>query len=114
MSEEFGSGIFLDDQFDLSIDSTGDIQSTTGVDELQKDLAFQMVISMQQFRGSPPSGNLKAKISNTASQVVLGDSRINSVVRDSFTIEFSDNRESIDIRFDVRTETGQQTLVFNI
>lgn len=114
MTGQFGSGVFLDEQFDFSIDPTGDLQMSEGVNELQKDIAFQMVISMQQFLGSSPSGNLEAKISNTATNVVLGDPRINSVVQNSFDIQFSDNRESISIKFDVRTEDGQQTLIFNI
>jgi len=37
---DYGAGIELTQDLDLRIDSTGDISSVDGVDELEKDLAF--------------------------------------------------------------------------
>jgi len=40
---DYGAGIELTQDLDLRIDSTGDISSVDGVDELEKDLAFQLI-----------------------------------------------------------------------
>lgn len=111
---ENNAGIYLDGQFDFSIDSTGDIQAVYGSDELQKDLAFQMVLGLSQYLGTAPSGNLNAKVAGTAEAIATGDSRINSVVPNSFDVEFNSKRSSIDIEMRVITEIGERRLVFDV
>lgn len=110
----FGSGPALDRQLDLVVNPTGDLKKEEGIDELKKDLAIQMMISLSTFLGRPPSGNLQAKISNTVKRVALDDERINSVVEGSVDVSFSDDRKEIDVSLSVRTQNGPQTLIFNI
>jgi len=114
MADEFGSGIFLDDQFDFSVNSTGDLKTRSGLDELQKDLAFNMVINLNQYRGQPPTGNLKEKVAATAKSVAEADSRIDFVLSGQTQVSFSDNREQITLKMTAQVEDTQQSLIFDI
>jgi hypothetical protein len=114
MANEFGDGIFLDEALDFSIDPTGDIQAARGVEELEKDLSVQMIAGLDQYLGSPPSGNLRAKVLNTATNIATADPRVLSVVADSSAISFSRNRQKLNVKLLVRTVSGQQELIFNI
>lgn len=114
MVEELGAGIHLDEQFDFAVDPTGDLKTESGVDELQKDLAFQMAISLGEYVGHPPTGNLEAKIVGRAKRVAEADDRVSSVRDDLTEVSFGPKRESISLKIDVITEDGQQDLVFNI
>lgn len=114
MVKEFGSGVFLDEQLDFSIDSTGDIQSTNGVEELEKDLSVQMLIGLKQYTGSPPSGNLRAKVKNTARNIAIADARVLSINSGGVEISFSRDRKQINIKMVVQTTNAEQELVFSV
>lgn len=114
MVDDFGSGIHLDQKLDFSVDSTGDLKTDSGVSELQKDLAFQMILNLGRYIGQPPSGNLKAKVAGTARRVATVDSRVRSVNEDKTRVLFSDDREEITVELTVRTDEGEQTLVFEV
>lgn len=114
MATDFGSGIHLDELFDFSVDPAGDIQADRGLNELQKDLAFQMVINLDQYRGQPPSGNLGAKVLATARRVAESDARIDSIDEEASTVSFSDDREEITLKMIVQTRDGEQELVFEV
>lgn len=114
MTDPFGSGIHLDEQFDFSVDPTGDLQTDNGVDELQKDLAFQMVISLTKYIGQPPSGNLKAKVAGTAKRVAEVDSRVKFVDSAKTKVSFGPKREEITVKMVVQSREGQQNLIFDV
>ena len=114
MSDDFGAGIALDEQFDFTVDSTGDIDSTSGVEELQKDLAFQMVVNLDQYLGQPETPNLEAKVSRTVKNVALGDERIQSVSDDSISVIFEPLSDTITVEMSARTVDEQVNLIFEI
>lgn len=114
MADEFGSGIFLDEQLDFSVGNTGDLKHTSGLEELQKDLAFKMILNLEQFLGQPPSGNLKAKVADVASRVAIADTRVNSVVEDSIEVDFNETRDELTVKLAVRTGEGEQNLIFDV
>ncbi len=114
MSENLGSGVFLDERFDFSVDPTGDLKSTSGLNELQKDLAFQMVINLEQFIGQPPTGNLQEKVAGTAKRVAEADSRVRYVLEGDTEVIFSDDREEITLKMTAQTRDEQQNLIFDI
>lgn len=114
MSERFGSGIHLDEQLDFSVDPSGDLQAERGLDELQKDLAFQMIVNLQEFIGQPPSNNISAKVIGVASSIAVSDSRVSSVDKDNSSVTFNRLRDEITINLIVRTVGGEQELVFNV
>lgn len=114
MSDPFGAGVYLDEQLDFSVDSTGDLEGESGVDELQKDLAFQMVISLSKYLGQPPSGNLNEKISGTARRVAEIDSRVDFVDSRKTEVSFSTDRQEITLKMVVETNDVEQQLIFDV
>lgn len=114
MVDEFGSGIHLDGQFDFAVGSAGDLKTENGIDELQKDLAFQMVINLDRYIGQPPSGNLEEKVASTAKRVALADSRIGSVDSSKTEVSFSPDRQEITLKMTIQTGEGEQELVFDV
>jgi hypothetical protein len=114
MADRFGEGLYLDDQLDFSVDPSGDLQSASGVNELQKDLSFQMIFNLEDFIGKPPSGNIEAKIINIASKVAIADSRVTSVSQEKSYVRFGDSRQSLELNLVVRTVSGEINLIFNV
>jgi len=114
MADNFGSGPSLDQQLDFSVDVTGDILSENGIEELKKDLAFQMIINLSQYLGAGPSGNIETQVAGTAKRVALADERVSSVSDDKTIVEFSDDREELTVHLTVRTVGGESELVFNV
>jgi hypothetical protein len=105
MSDEFGAGIALDEDLDFTISGTGDLGTTDGLDELEKDLSFQLTFSLRQHLGERRGENLKAEVKNTAKQVVELDSRVREFNESRSTVTFPDRgTESIKITIPIITE----------
>lgn len=110
-----GSGIHLDELLDFEVDSTGDIKGEKGVSELQKDLAFQMIISLSKYLGQPPRGNLPEKVAGTAKRVAEVDDRVDYVDSRKTEVEFGPNGEEITLKMVVKTkESGEENLIFDV
>jgi hypothetical protein len=114
MVGEFGSGLYLDESLDFSVDTTGDLRTVDGVDELEKDLSVQMITSLQQYLGQPPSSNLNAQVFRTASNIATADARVASVNTNKSTVSFNRTRDEITLKLVVRTTSGEQELVFEV
>lgn len=111
---DFGAGIHLDEQLDFSVDSTGDLDGESGIDELQKDLAYNMILNLQEFLGSPPTSTLEAQIVGRAKQVANADSRIDVVVSGETEVSFDSSNEEIELSMTVIANGEEQNLVFNV
>lgn len=48
---DYGSGPRLDRYFDFTIDQTGDVDASSGIDELRKDLAFRIAGALEYGYG---------------------------------------------------------------
>lgn len=114
MTDDLGSGPLLDEHFDFSVGETGDLLNTTGVGELQKDLAIRMVLGLSQYLGSAPSNNIGAKVGATATKIAVSDSRVDSVDKDSIQTSFNSDRDELRLQMTVFTSDGEQELVFNV
>lgn len=116
MSEEnLGSGQYLDETLDFEVDTTGDIRASDGLEELEKDLAFQMIISLSQFLGEPPTPETEADIRRMAYRVAAADIRISFVARDNITVEWNHNSREMEVSVPVTTNTDEEyELVFNV
>lgn len=79
MVQELGSGIALDEEWDFSINATGDLEATQGVDELEKDLAFFTATELQERIGRPISKNALKKVEITVGQIASDDPRVEEV-----------------------------------
>jgi hypothetical protein len=114
MSGNSGSGPSLDVDFDFVVDTTGDIESSSNVEELGKDLSIRMALNLEQYIGQPPTNLLKQKVATTATKVALADTRVRGVDRDSTKVSFDDTLDEITVQMKVFTEDGEQELVFNV
>jgi len=77
---EYGSGPTLDEDFDFTVDETGDIQCTNQVGfetaELEKDLAFTIARRIDLEVGSRTTPAQQASIKSLVRNIILRDSRI--------------------------------------
>jgi len=108
-----GSGLYLDTNFDLDVGQTGDLRSVNGVDELQKDLAFQLTILLDNFIGQPLSPETEAQIKSITIDTLSSDNRVGQVDRSSITVRKPD-RNTIAIQAPVIADNERRELVFEI
>jgi hypothetical protein len=116
MSEEnLGSGQFLDQSLDLEVGSTGDIKTVSGREELEKDLAFQMIFSLEPYTGQPPTPEIEAEVKRIAYRVAIADVRVTAVDRENITVNWNTREKELDATVPVTTTTDEQyDLVFNV
>lgn len=113
--ENLGSGIYLDELFDFEVDQTGDVLSTDGIDELEKDLAVQMKFNLRQFLGEVPSSQLNAEVRRTVAQIAIADNRIVSVDRNNIDVEWKERTKKLVVSMSIVTNTNEKyNLVFNV
>lgn len=116
MTEQYGAGIKLDQNLDLTVSEIGDIGTVNGLDELEKDLSFQLNFTLRRFLGEKPTNNLKARVRNVTKQVVELDTRVRRFDERVSEVRFPDRRsETISITAPIVTESGEQfELVFEV
>lgn len=120
MSEElYGNGIYLDESFDLSVDNTGDLRSSKGVNELEKDLSFRMADELSDLLGSPEGRNFGPKLRSRAKSIALDDERVETVIDSRVSVNKIENTpESNDAEYElilpVVATTEQTELVINL
>ncbi len=119
MSEElYGNGVYLDENFDFELGPSGDLRMSRGLSELEKDLSFQMVISLSPLIGMRATKNFEVKLRDRATKVALADERIESVEKDNVvvreTTELSAQNIEYEIVLPVFASGEQQQLVFNL
>lgn len=113
--EELGSSQKLDQSFDFVIDSTGDIDSTIGLDELEKDLSVQMAFYLSVYLGEPPTNQTKAEVRRTVSNVAIADARIVDVDQENIVVEWDRGLRELTVEVSVTTITNTEyDLVFNV
>lgn len=76
---DFGSGIDLDRDLDLVITPAGDISNTDGLDELQKDLSYKMIETMDGRTGAALNKDTRAHYKSVATGVLRSDPRVDQV-----------------------------------
>lgn len=113
--EELGSGQYLDQNLDFEVDTTGDIRASDGIDEVEKDLAVQMIFSLSDFLGQQPTAETEADIKRVAYRVAIADIRVSSVDRENITVEWMREGREFDVTVPLAVETGEEyELVFNV
>jgi len=69
MSNE-GSGLSLDQNFDLVVSEVGDLDKEDGLEELQKDLAMQVAYTLRNAIGQPDSPELSSHSHDVRSKLM--------------------------------------------
>jgi len=113
--EELGAGQYLDQNLDFSVDETGDVRSAYGIEELEKDLSFQMIASLSQFLGERPTPELEADIKRMAYRVAAADVRVSAVDRQGIDVEWEESMKQMNVSMSVTTTVDEEySLVFNV
>jgi len=115
MSDE-GSGLSLDQDFDLVISSVGDLEKEDGLEELEKDLAMQVAYTLRNAIGQPDSAELSSQIKSLSRQAVEADVRIDEVLRSSIRIRKIESGTEVTYQISMRAIVSgeQEELVFDI
>jgi hypothetical protein len=111
--ENLGSGLYLDSNLDFDPNETGDLRTVSGSEELQKDLAFQLIYVLQEYIGPPLEPAIRSEIKSKTVDTVLADERVDSIDRGSLTVRKPD-KNSIVIQADVVADGDKEELVFNL
>lgn len=123
---DYGSGIFLDGNLDFDVNSVGDIRSASGIDELHKDVRFNVYRAMVNgsgletpesvaengIVGEPLRPGILADIETAVGKIVGDDPRIDAVLL--VNAEDTENRNNyvrITCTANIDDETQQFELV---
>jgi len=108
--ENYGSGVSLDENYDFIIDSTGDLEDSRGLSELEKDLSFASSVRLFEHIGMPLTSTRKQKIKNSVESIMSSEPRISSVLN----ISVSQSDYGFDIRSDVVADSERMELYFPV
>jgi hypothetical protein len=111
--DSLGSGLYLDQTLDFDINTTGDLRSSSGSAELEKDLSFQLLIILDGVKGQPLTPALRADVKDLTTNTLLSDSRVQSVDQGSMQVS-KPNPEAIRINAVVTALGTEQELVFRV
>jgi len=111
--ENLGSGLYLDSGLDFDPSERGDLRTVSGSEELQKDLAAQLLFTLDEYTGAPLEPAVRSEIRSKTVDTMLADDRVNSVDRGSITVTKPD-RNTIRIQLVLFSAGEGQELVFNI
>jgi len=103
-------GIGLDEQFDLRINNTGDVDRDAGAREVEKNVAYLLSRTLHRAEGRVMSAGTLADIEVVVERVLETYGRIDQVV--NIETEVADDRavETVDVTADVRVD-GTRLLV---
>lgn len=78
--QKLGSGVSLDEQWDLYVDeSTGDFSDSSGAEEALKDLAFQVGRLLTGVVGTYIDDEKRADIQLSVQRLIINDPRISEI-----------------------------------
>ena len=117
MTERFGSGIHLNSndsgglQWDLDVDESGDLRSSSGLDELQKDVSFRSAEALEDVIGHHLTPTAMNRVRSTIRDVLETEDRIERIVRMDVS-RVGGQPNTVRVRADVNTEFDVVSLVF--
>lgn len=109
---DFGAGVFLTQDLDFEVTNTGDIRTTRGTSELEKDMAIQSIVGLTEFGGRKQTPQTRARLRARVTDILIADPRINDVV--SVDVRFKHSTDTVILTTGVRTDSGEQELVFEV
>lgn len=113
VEQNLGSGLYLDEDLDLTVDELGDIETSFGIEELQKDLSFQLIFVLDPYIGQPLTTDVVSQVRSKTVDTVTADTRVDSVDRGSMTVRKPDP-ESITIQLNIFADGSEEELVFTL
>jgi len=118
MSENLGAGIKLANNWDLTVDSTGDLATVSGRKELQKDIAVLTAIQLSEKLGGQighrNESNVIKSIELVVRRLLTQDSRIQEIL--SVTVQPEpDLTDTVIVEANITVnETQNYDLIFEV
>lgn len=120
MTDRFGSGIHIhgdargdEYEWDFDISESGDLRTVSGIDELQKDLAFRAAVNLEETLGGPLTPTKMNRIRSKVRQTMEDDDRISRIV--SLDVSRVDGRaNTIQVNTTLTTIDGRAELIFEV
>lgn len=115
MTDNLGDGIYLtsnsdiNPSWDLEVDASGDIRTTSGIDELSKDTAYQSAINIEPEIGSRITPTVQNRLQSRVRDAFDAESRITSVI--SLNVREIGN-DAVEITARVQANDEEVELVF--
>jgi|APHM01.1.fsa_nt_gi hypothetical protein len=109
---DLGAGIALNQDWDFEVDTTGDLRMTTGLAELQKDIAFNVADSLQSELGRRIDNTTAKRISVIVQNQLVEDPRVVAV--GNTTVRRVDNTNEFEVVAEADTVDGPFELVFEV
>lgn len=115
MTTEYGGGIFLTSELDFELNETGDIRTVRGIDELEKDIAFQTIQALDEFIGRPKTRRTKSIIETRIKRIIQLEPRVDERTSE-ISLRYPETKpNTIEVTVSVRTtQDEEQELVFLI
>lgn len=103
---DLGAGPVLDEKFDFRVDSRGDVDTDSGIDELAKDLSYNIYPRLEGFLGSIPS-DTNEEIEIAVRTTIQSDPRVRTIRN----LQVQHDRDGIAISADILSKSGSFTFV---
>jgi len=106
MTDEL-TGIALDENFDLRIDTTGDIDATTtSIEELAKDLSLRIATIIDDVvLGNRLRPNQIAELEAEVTNTVIADTRVDDVVTVNVSRDLASTTADVVVELDAEGES---------
>lgn len=109
---DLGAGIALNEDFDFEVDGTGDLRPTSGLAELQKDIAFNVASALQSELGRRVDSRTRKRINLIVQNQLIEDSRIGAI--NNVDVRELPPNDGYEVVADVDTVEGPFQLVFEV
>jgi hypothetical protein len=106
MSSEFGTGLRLTTEFDVS-EANGSLETVTGQAVIERDVAFTLAREADLQRGEIPDADYASEIEILTRRVLTRDPRLASV--DSVAVDLDAGSRSVRVSVSVTTTEGETT-----
>jgi len=121
MSEDrFGSGIHIHGnarggqyEWDFDISESGDIRTVSGLDELQKDIAFRAAVNLEDTIGGPLTPTKMNRIRSIIRSTIEEEDRVRRIIQ--LDVSRVDGRpNTVQVNSTLNTVEGTAELIFEV
>lgn len=110
---EFGAGPALGQNLDFDVTSTGDIRTEQDLDELEKDLAFQTIVNVQDLIGRAMTQNYQSKLKFHVRDALINDPRVVQIT--NLQLNFLPSQDEVEVVASIVTDDQEEhELVFPV
>ena len=112
--ENLGGGIALNRDFDLEIDNTGDIKTIYGIDEVKKDIVYNLNENLQDILGQSKEESTLQEANKIIRDTVSSYSNVDGIL--GLEIYFLGFGEEYDMRINmiISINDEEKELVVNV